>query len=261
MNDLVKFTSGGLPANPEDMVSALQNVGQSLQGGAGGMPFLRLLGSGRYAYGPENIEPEEGSEWALNPASIAHGWICWGDGEVMDERMVPYNQKPPTQGELPDLGHRWDQQVAAQLQCLNGEDKGTVVLYKGTSLGLRNAMKELINKLVGQIQADASHPVPVLELDCDSYSHKKYGETFFPVLNVMRWLSYEGDPTDTKIAAIPEAINQETIEVVIEEPKVSPKAAIRRKRKVKEQPATLEDIEDSDIPDKAPIRRRRRRAS
>ena len=43
MNDLVKFGAGGLPANPDDLINALQNVGQNVQGSTGGLPLLRLL--------------------------------------------------------------------------------------------------------------------------------------------------------------------------------------------------------------------------
>ena len=43
-NDLVKFSAGGLPANPEDLVKGLQNVASAVQT-AGGVPFLRLLKS------------------------------------------------------------------------------------------------------------------------------------------------------------------------------------------------------------------------
>ena len=53
-----------------------------------------------------------------------HGFACWGDGELLDERMVPFTQEPPARGELPDLGWEWNQQVAMQLQCISGEDDG-----------------------------------------------------------------------------------------------------------------------------------------
>lgn len=193
MNDLVKFAqTGGVPADPAQLVAGLTNVGQSLQAGSGGIPFLRLLKSGIYAYGQENIEPEPESRWAINPYSIQHGWACWGDGELLDERMVPFNQMATPKGELPDLGHEWRQQVAMLMQCLDGADEGQQVLYKGTALGLCNAVKELINLIVKQAQTKATHIVPVVELECDSYQHKKHGQIFYPVLPIVDWLSLEG---------------------------------------------------------------------
>lgn len=247
MNDLVKFGHGGVPANPEDLVKGLQNVGSNLQGTTGGLSFMRLLKSGVYAYGPENIEPEEDSEWAINPYSLAHGFACWGDGELLDERMVPFNQAPPVRGELPDYGHDWNQQVAMQLACLNGEDEGTQVLMKGTSTGLRNAVKGLIDEIITQAQADPEHIVPVVELDCDSYQHKKYGEIFFPVLEVKRWINID-DAADTEES---DEAETETAEAA---PEPEPKPRRRRAKK-----AAAKD--DEAKPTGTNKRRRRRKAS
>jgi hypothetical protein len=192
MNSLVKFGTGGVPAKPEDLLKGLQTVGNALHGASGGVPFLRLLKSGVFAYGPENIEPIEGSEWAVNPYSVMHGYACWGDGELLDERMVPFNQPAPVRADLPDYGNEWGQQVSVMLQCLTGEDKGVTVLYKGTSTGLRNAVKETISAIVSQVQADPVHIVPVVALESTSYQHKKYGEIFVPVLAIQKWVSFDG---------------------------------------------------------------------
>lgn len=252
MNDLVKF-AGGLPANPEDLEAGLKNVAQSIQGSSGGVPFLRLLKSGVYAYGAENIEPEEGSEWAINPYSLMHGFACWGDGELLDERMVPFTQAPPNRAELPDYGHEWDQQVAMHMQCMNGEDEGTTVLYKGTSTGLRNAVKELINQLIVQLQKDKTHCVPVVELEVDSYVHKKYGEIFTPQLNIVRWISIEG--ADAAAGEIEDQSDDDEPET---ESEADDKPAPRRRRRGKTNKADKK--ETAEQPPTSSNRRRRRRA-
>ncbi len=251
MGDLVKFGGAGLPANPDDLVKGLANVGQTLQGSTGGMPLLRLLKSGIYAYGPENIEPEENAEWAINPYSIAHGFACWGDGELLDERMVPFNQQPPMRAELPDMGYDWNQQVAMHMQCMTGEDEGQVVLYKGTSTGLRNAIKGLIDQIIAQAQVDAEHIVPVVELDCDSYQHKKYGEIFYPILEVKHWVSIEDAstaPEDPEDDAEPEP-----------EPEAAAEAPPRRRRRKTE--AEAEPEPEPEPQTTSSNRRRRRRKS
>ena len=254
MNDLVKFGSGGLPANPDELVKGLQNVGSNLQGSTGGMPFLRLLKSGNYAYGPENIEPEEGAHWAVNPYSLAHGFACWGDGELLDERMVPFNQQPPLRSELPDYGHEWTQQVSMQLQCIDGEDEGVTVLYKGTSTGLRNAVKKLIDEIIAQAQHDPAHIVPVMELECDSYQHKKYGEIFFPVLEVSEWVSIDtaepADEPDTGDEPAPETADAAPEAA---EDGSSPEQPRRRRRRAAAK------SEDSEAPKTGKTNRRRRR--
>lgn len=198
MNDLVKFGGGSLPANTEELAKGLQNVGQNLQGGTGGVPFMRLMKTGVWVYGPESIEVEEGSTWAVNPYSLQHGFICWGDGELLGEQMVAFNQPPPAVGTLPDYGQKWDQQVSLQMQCMDGEDTGVNALLKGSSLGLRNAVKKLIDYMISQSQHDPDHIVPVMELDVDSYKHKKYGEIFYPVLEPVKWISIETGDKDSE---------------------------------------------------------------
>lgn len=197
MNDLIKFGGNSLPDNPDELIKGLATVNQGIHGSSGGMPFLRLLKSGRFAYGPEAIEPELGSKWAVNPYSLMHGFACWSDGVLLDERMVPFNQMPPPRGELPDLGDDWKQQVSFQLRCMNGEDETTTVLYKSTSNGFLNAAKHLIDAIIGQSQVDSKHIVPIIELEADSYQHKKHGEIFYPVLNILEWVDIEnGIPAD-----------------------------------------------------------------
>ncbi len=191
MGEIVQFQESGIPANTADLIKGLQTVNASLEGSAGGVPYLRLLKSGAYAYGPDNIEPEPHSRWAVNPFSIQHGYACWGDGELLGEHMVPFNQNPSPRSELPDYGEPWLAQVSMTMQCMNGEDKGTTVLYRGTAKGLHNAVKKLINEIIGQAQHNQTHIVPLLALDVDSYQHKKYGEIFFPVLDIVDWLSLE----------------------------------------------------------------------
>ena len=236
MSDLMKF-AGGLPVNPDDLEHGLQNVAATISGGSGGIPYMRLLKSGVYAYGAENIEPEEGSQWAVNPYSLQHGFACWGDGELLDERMVPFSDAPPNRAELPDYGHEWNQQIALQLQCVSGEDEGKTVLYKGTSTGFRNAAKGLIDALVARLRTDKVNFVPVIELDIDSYHHKKYGEIFVPIFDIVDWYSMDGVGTEADADDEPAA-----------------EEAAPKKRRGTSKAAAKEA-------EAAPKRRRRRRAS
>lgn len=248
MNDIVKFPGGNLPATAEDLVAGLANISNEVKSGSGGTPFLRLLKTGVYAYGPENIEPEEGSLWAVNPYSVHHGWAAWGDGELIDEIMVPFNTPAPAKGTLQDYGVPWGQQFSVLFQCTTGEDKGQTVMYKGTSIGLHNAIKALIDAIVTRIQSDPKHIVPLIELNCDSYTHKKYGETFFPVLDIMDWVSIDdgesaGDDGDGEV---------DTTE---DEPEEKPKKPAARRGKAKAK------AKDDDDEKPTTARRRRRRAA
>lgn len=191
MTELTKFQVSGLPVDSTDLIKNLQNVNDTIQN-ISGVPFLRLLKSGIFAYGPENIEPEPDSEWAVNPYSIMHGFACWVDSELMGETMVPFNQPLPPIAELPDYGGDWNQQIAVTLQCLTGDDQGTNVMYKVTSKGALQALKTLITEIVNQASIDSDKVVPIITLESDSYPHKKYGQIYFPVFDIVRWITMEG---------------------------------------------------------------------
>lgn len=249
-NELVKFGPGGVPMNTDDLVGGLSNVGQTLQGSSGDTPFLKIK-NGYWSYGQENIEPEPDSPWAVNPYSLCHGFVCWGDGDLLDERMVPFNQTPPVRSDLPDYGHEWAQQVSMLLQCLDGEDKGLQVSYKNSSVGGRNAVKSLIDDIIAQAQHDPDHIVPVIELDVRSYQHSKYGETFNPVFRIVRWISIH-DAED--------AAPSEDAEPPSEPAKAAPEPAQPRRRR-RRAAAESEPETDSEPPPQSSNRRRRRRAA
>ncbi len=180
----------------------LQNVASTIVV-AGGSPFLRMLTDGSWVYGAENIEVEEGSQWAINPFSIEHGWVSWTDhdkkskqtNEVVGEVMVPMTSPLPPQTELRDTGWEWSQQLKFTLKCLTGEDKGEQVEYKTTSVGGMNAMKAVIAALMKQLDTDDTRPVPVVSLATDHYQHKKYGKTYTPIFEIVDWVELtDSDP-------------------------------------------------------------------
>lgn len=268
MNDLVKFGGSGLPTSTEDLQQGLQHVSAGLSGRSGGMPILRLLKSGVYAYGQEDIEPQEGSEWAVNPHSFQHGFACWGDGELLGEAMVPLNQPPPNVNDLQDFGEPWDQQISFQLQCMNGEDKGVTVVYKSTSVGYLNMAKALIDRIVLQLQHEPTKYVPVVALDMDSYHHRQWGTTYFPILDPKRWISIEGESDEPENPDKEEKKNPdkgEPAKQTAEKPKRSRKrAAVDADPDSDESDDTTAEAEASETAeaDEQPkSRRRRRRAS
>ena len=251
-NEVATFANtGNLPANPEDLAAGLQNVGMGIQS-TSAQPILRLLREGIFVYGQENIEVEEGSRWAVNPYSIEHGFAAWGDGELLGEVMVPLTQMPPAVGTLPDHGVPWNQQISMQLQCMTGADKGVTVLYKSTSKGYMGMAKKLCAEIINQVQADPQHIVPLVELDMDYYTHKKYGKIYTPLLDVEEWLSIDtATPADDDDEDQAEAQTQ-----AAEETPAKPRKGRRAKAASTEDDDTADDSQKEDA---APRRRRRRR--
>lgn len=196
MNSIATTGSNAIAAL-SSLKQGLQNVATSIVS-TGGDPFLRLLKDGSWVYGADNVQVEDGTAWAVNPLSLMHGWVAWSDykkktNEVVGEVMVPAGQALPLRSSLQDVtddeGNKcdWSQQLSLQFQCMEGEDVGTQVLYKVTSVGGMNATKGLVNAISAQLETDIENPVPSVELHCDFYMHKKYGKTYVPEFKIVEW--------------------------------------------------------------------------
>lgn len=210
MNAIVERSSTAVAA-AQKLKQGLQNVKASTTVKGGDGALLRLLKSGIWVYGAENVEVQEGSLWAINPMSIKHGSVAWTDypgnrkNEIVGEVMVSAFEKKPTITSLPDVGTEengaaWTDQISFELRCMNGEDVGQQVLYKTTSHGgLSNSLK-LVTLIEKQL-TDEGDFVPAVELKSESYQHQKYGETFTPIFDVRKWLDIEQTAEQAEEAA------------------------------------------------------------
>jgi hypothetical protein len=194
-NEVSLFAKGGLP--PVDMNAykqALKATASASKAALGGLPFLRLLRDGTWVYGADSTEVEEKSLWALNSFSMALGWIAWGDegskdeGTVMGEEMARIGEPPIQRGNLPDVGAEWTPCVSFDLLCISGEDKGTTVRYKSNSVGGRRAFSDMLQLVSSAMDDGSGKCIPIVELDCDSYPHKKYGKIYTPIFDVKKWV-------------------------------------------------------------------------
>ena len=169
--------------------------------GAVGSVILKMDKGGHWIYGAEQTEVESDSTWAVNPFSFIHGYIAWGDGEVLGEMMVPVTEPKP---ELPPVPHGakkgWEVQVGMSLKCLSGPDKGLEVRYTTTSVGGKRAVNTLGIAIAAQCETTPGKPVPVVALKKDSYQHKSYGKIYTPVLEIQDWASMDGQTEDAEEA-------------------------------------------------------------
>ena len=88
MSNLVAFKSAGLPA----VASLAQSLRSIAPREAPGVAILKMDRTGHWVFGSDQDEAEAGSTWAVNPFAFVHGWIAWGDGEVLGEMMLLLNQ-------------------------------------------------------------------------------------------------------------------------------------------------------------------------
>jgi hypothetical protein len=194
------------------LAKAVQNAPTS------GSPFIKLDKSGDWIFGSDAYEVTDGL-WAINPNSFIEGYIAWGVGELLGEEMAPMAGTPISVADLPaqpGAKRGWEKQVGLQMVALSGEFKGQQVVYKVSSKGGKDAIREMVVKVVSQINGGDSDIVPVVALESSSYVHKEYGKIMVPILAIDHWMSMDGVPDGESGGAAPE-----------EEPK---KAPTRRRR-------------------------------
>jgi hypothetical protein len=193
MSDLVKFGGSNLPS-VQSLSSALRSVAADVGAGAGGMVFLKMDKTGHWVFGADQTEVEDDSVWAVNPFSFVHGYICWGEGEVLGEKMVGVAEPLPELEPAPAASKRgWEMQVGMTLACTNGEDEGMQARYSATSIGGKKAVQALAVAIAEQVDKDQAHPVPLVRLKKEHYQHKSYGRIFTPVFDVQKWVGLDAE--------------------------------------------------------------------
>ena len=214
-----------LPANINTLIQGLEKTSNRIKAGSSDTPFLKLSKGGVWAYGPEDMEVEIGSTWAVHPNSFRTGYCAWGNGELKGEEMRSIVEDPVTLSDLPDVGASWKQQVSCLMYCTNGEDKGTQVLYKASSKGGLKATSGLLDELLHHISESPGDAaiVPLVELDVDSYKHKEYGKIYTPTLTLTGWTTFEN--------AEPEQLDEPKPEPEQEQEEQAQQPTRRRRRK------------------------------
>jgi hypothetical protein len=162
MSSLVTFSQANLPA-----VSTLSSALRSIQAevGPSGVVILKMDKTGHWVFGADQTEVEDGAVWAVNPFSFVHGFIAWGDGEVLGEKMTSVSNPLPELDEAPPQAKKgWETQVGMSLKCISGEDKGMEARFTTTSVGGKRAVQTLAVALAEQVEKDQTKPVPIVRL-------------------------------------------------------------------------------------------------
>ena len=191
MSNIVKFSQAGLPA-----ISTLSTALRTIQAevAPSGVVILKMDKTGHWVFGADQTEIEEESEWAVNPFSFVHGFIAWGDGEVLGEKMVSVSQPlPELETAPPGAKKGWETQVGMSLKCLSGEDKGMEARFTTTSVGGKRSVQTLAVALADQVEKDPTKPVPVVALRKEHYQHKSYGKIYTPLFELVEWVSMDGE--------------------------------------------------------------------
>ena len=187
---LTTFSSANLPA-----VSSLSTSLRALEKDVGpaGTVILKMDKTGHWVFGADQTEVEDDSLWAINPFSFIHGFIAWGDCEVLGEKMVGVSEPLPELDGAPSGAKRgWETQIGMSLKCTSGEDKDMEARFTSTSVGGKRAVQTLGVAIATQVEKDQSKPVPVVRLKKDHYQHKSFGKIYTPVFEIVEWVGLDG---------------------------------------------------------------------
>ena len=203
MSNIVSFQSAGLPSI-QTLASTLAVLSEDVSDS--GVVILKMDKTGSWVFGADQTEVQDGSTWAVNPYSFVHGYIAWGEGEVLGEKMVPLHKPLPALDAAPDNAKKgWELQVGMSLKCLTGDDAGQEMRFTSTSVGGKKAVLALSQAMIAQIGKDAGKPVPVVKLESDHYQHKQFGKIFTPEFKVSSWMSMDAAPAAPAAVAPPPA--------------------------------------------------------
>ncbi len=196
-----------------DLLGGMANIANSIAeaGGVAGMfPFIGINNDGIWAFGPDRIEVEQNSHWAIDIRTWQHGYIAWPPADAKErkplgERMVPASSALPVMTSLPDVGAKWQLQFAFELLCLTGADTGVMALYKNGSYGAKVLVQNMVDEVRKQARLDPTKLCPVVILDIRSYVHKEWKKTIYnPVLQIQKWISFEEFDNIEKLVPVEE---------------------------------------------------------
>lgn len=173
-------------STPVSTANAFAAAGSEL--GDSALPILKLAKSGNWIFGTENTPVSE-TRFAADVRGSQRGFVCFIDGEVVGEVMVPVALgKVISPDELPDHGpyegtDGWKPSASIQLRST---ETGEQFVFKPTSQGGHAAIGALLTKY-GYRLGLGKGGIPIVDLDVTSYEHKRYGTVFKPVFKIVSW--------------------------------------------------------------------------
>jgi hypothetical protein len=204
MSNLTVFGNANLPS-AASLADSLRSIKTGVSD-AGGSVILKMDKTGHWVFGADQTEVEDGATWAINPFSFVHGFIAWGEGDVLGEKMVPVSSPLPELDAAPAGAKRgWETQVGMSLKCVSGDDKDMEARYTVTSVGGKRAVQALALAIASQVEKDQTKPVPVVRLKKEHYMHKSYGRIYTPVFDIVEWMGMDGGSTEVDAPPVADA--------------------------------------------------------
>ena len=191
-------------ANIDALVNQLESATSDLT--SGGMQYIKFK-KGEWVIGrEEETFPDNAFEAVPDLPNIQFGWVCWKDGQLVDEIWYGLGEDMASQDMLPDHGpftqqnDGWSKNVRFQMNILPtlGVEGNILAQFTGSSNGAQRATGEMIKTWVKEMRT-GSHTgeVPVVRFFADHYKHRQYGKVQIPGMEISRWMK----PDDTPVVS------------------------------------------------------------
>ena len=198
-------------ANIDALVNQLESATSDLT--SGGMQYIKFK-KGEWVIGrEEDTFPDNAFEAVPDLPNIQFGWVCWKDGQLVDEIWYGLGEDMASQDMLPDHGpftqqnDGWSKNVRFQMNILPtlGVEGNILAQFTGSSNGAQRATGEMIKTWVKEMRT-GSHTgeVPVVRFFADHYKHRQYGKVQIPGMEISRWMT----PDDTPVVSAPAETTQ-----------------------------------------------------
>jgi hypothetical protein len=186
--------------------SSMQAFRKSTPRASGGAVGYLKFSKGDWSFGKDDAPLDLEGLYVMHPQSLMHGWICWRDGALFKEYLLPFTQELPHESTLaeapepkPDSDDQpgYQHQMAFQIVAIEGKQKGQQFTFKTGTVGGRTAVDKMVDALMARmddVEATGEGGIyPVLEFATDSYKHKTRGKIFVPMINIVGWSTNEPD--------------------------------------------------------------------
>lgn len=249
-NAVATQPTGGSLVNPADLAKDLVNAGSSLS--SGGVQFLKFK-KGEYVIGREENDFNNNTfEMVIDFTNIRRGWVCWKDGNLIDEVWVTLRERLPAKTTLTDHApyaqqqDGWQESLKMSLVIIPtlGVPAPIRAAFSANSDGSRKACGNLLKAYGEAIQTDVSKAdqYAIVRAKADSYKHSRYGKVHVPVFEIVRWVN-ANEIRQFLAAEVP--VEQDTAG---DEDSSEPTVAAPAKPEAPKQPARRNKVLDDDIP-------------
>jgi hypothetical protein len=202
--------------NTSRYVQALYNIGAG-SSGMGDRDLLKLSkDSGYWSFG-QDAEPVDEKEdvFVVNPESFREGFVAFNEkdndiagtenGDVadflwqlgsapsLDDHEYDHPLPQPKNARAKPIKYQF--QLAIDLVCIEGPNKGAQLLYKNGSQGCRDMLGKLAGEIARRKEAGAEDYVPEVALYAEDYMHRSYGRIWKPKMEILAWRTMDDDVT------------------------------------------------------------------